>query len=175
MSRIEPVETSSNQRIKDIFEEIEKSFGMVSNVFRTYAHSEAVLDANWHKVKRVMLEGNLSRVVKETIAVAVSSDNGCDYCVTHHSMALRSLGVSAEQAEKLAGEPEDERFSARENALIALARAANGDHHAITDEQVQQVRDAGASSADIVEALAVMETFSGLNRFIDTAGVELES
>lgn len=38
------------------------------------------------------MEGNLPRKLKETIALLVSQDNGCDYCIEAHSENLRSLG-----------------------------------------------------------------------------------
>ena len=38
------------------------------------------LEANWNKVKAVMIEpGKLNRLTKEIIAVAVSAVNACDY------------------------------------------------------------------------------------------------
>lgn len=44
------------------------------------APNPACLDANWNKVKTVMIEpGRLDRLTKEIIAVAVSAVNACNY------------------------------------------------------------------------------------------------
>jgi len=172
MSRLQAIEHSDHPTIQKIFDEIHNAYGMVPNVFRTYAHNEAVLAANWLRVKRVMLEGVLQRRLKEAIAVVVSRDNGCDYCVRHHGAALQQLGLSSEQVEALSDADAPGNFDARDRALLGLARQANRDHRAVRDSQLEKARQAGASPAEIVEALAVMETFAGMNRFIETLDVE---
>lgn len=78
----------------EIYKEIKSAFGRILTLFKTYAHHPALLEANGHKVKRVMMEGSLSRKAKETIALLVSKDNGCNYCVTAHTGLLKAIGVS---------------------------------------------------------------------------------
>ena len=39
-----------------LFGEIEAAFGMVPNLFRTYAHHPPLLRANWEKVKKLAVE-----------------------------------------------------------------------------------------------------------------------
>jgi AhpD family alkylhydroperoxidase len=90
MSRITAPENHDDLKVEKIFREIEGAFGMVPNLFRTYAHFPPLLEANWNKVKAVMMGGTLSRKVKDSIAVLVSKDNGCDYCVAAHETALRA-------------------------------------------------------------------------------------
>ncbi len=44
------------------------------------AGKPSFLDANWEKVKAIMVEpGKLDRMTKESIAVAVSAVMGCEY------------------------------------------------------------------------------------------------
>ena len=69
-------------RVKDIYEEIQDTFGIdfVPNLYRVMAPNPAYLEANWTKVKAVMIESeHLDRLTKEIIAVAVSAVNSCDY------------------------------------------------------------------------------------------------
>ena len=60
MSRIVPV-PSPPQSVAATFQEIEKAFGGVPNLFKTYAHHPPLLRANWNKVKAVMMEGSLTQ------------------------------------------------------------------------------------------------------------------
>jgi len=81
MSRIQTIPSATPlEELTEIFQEIEGAFGMVPNLFRTYAHHPPLLKANWFKVKAVMMEGTLSLKLKQTIAVLVSKDNSCAYC-----------------------------------------------------------------------------------------------
>ena len=69
-------------KTKDIYEEIKTELGIdfVPNLYKVMASKPGVLEANWNKVKAVMVEpGKLDRLTKEIIAVAVSAVNACGY------------------------------------------------------------------------------------------------
>ncbi|MFQ5736563.1 MAG: carboxymuconolactone decarboxylase family protein [Thermodesulfobacteriota bacterium] len=157
-----------------ILKEIEAAFGMVPNLFKAYAHHPPVLEANWHKVKAVMMQGGLSRKLKETIAVAVSRDNGCTYCVSAHTAALKSIGVDDRELKAIEEDIDRTDFSVKEKALLDFARKANKAPLRITDAEFEALRASGATRAEIVEALGVMEVFTSFNKFLDSLQVELD-
>ena len=75
-------EEEATGKVKDIYEEIKGQLGIdfVPNLYRVMASKPDYLDANWNKLKAVMVEpGKLDRLTKEIIAVAVSAVNACDY------------------------------------------------------------------------------------------------
>lgn len=75
-------EDEATGRVKNIYEDIQNTFGIdfVPNLYKVMAPNPAYLEANWNKVKTVMIEpGKLDRLTKEIIAVAVSAVNACDY------------------------------------------------------------------------------------------------
>lgn len=159
--------------VKAILTEINQAFGRIPNLFLTYAHHPPLLEANWHKVKRVMMEGELSRKTKEAIALLVSQDNGCNYCVAAHTGAMQMIGVSDEEIEKISSRLQEADFTPLERALIEFARKSNSDPHRISDEEFQALKNVGAGDAQIIEALGVMEVFTAFNKFLDVLEVEL--
>ncbi|MDP1613152.1 MAG: carboxymuconolactone decarboxylase family protein [Sulfuritalea sp.] len=91
--------------VGEVFADIRKTFGMpfVPNLFKVMAHNPAYLKASWERVKVIMEPGLIDRKTKEMIAVAVSAVNGCDYCVSAHTAALKGMGVGdAELVELMA-------------------------------------------------------------------------
>ena len=75
-------EKEATGKVKDIYEEIKSRLGIdfVPNLYKVMAAKPDYLEANWNKVKTVMIKpGKLDRLTKEIIAVAVSAVNGCDY------------------------------------------------------------------------------------------------
>jgi uncharacterized peroxidase-related enzyme len=175
MSRIEAIPSANPpEDLTEIFREIEGAFGMVPNLFRTYACHPPLLKANWLKVKAVMMEGALSPKVKQTIAVLVSRDNSCSYCVAAHTAALMALGLTRGEIDALCEDLEQSDFSAKEKALITFARKANLAPLRIDDAEFTALRHAGASDAEIVEALGVMELFTAFNKFLDSLQVEVD-
>jgi AhpD family alkylhydroperoxidase len=100
----------------------------VNNFWRALAHDPALLKATWDRLQTVMAPGALEPMVKEMVYLAVSTVNGCGYCVHSHTAAAKSKGMTdAQHGELLAviamasqtnalvtalGVPVDERFMA---------------------------------------------------------------
>ncbi len=83
MASIEMVsEEESVGKVKAIYEEIKSQLEIdfVPNLYRVMASRPDYLEANWNKVKAIMVKpSKLDLMTKEIIAVAVSAVNGCDY------------------------------------------------------------------------------------------------
>ena len=75
-------EDEATGKVKQIYDEIRSQLGtdFVPNLYRAMAPKPGYLEANWNRVKAIMVqEGKLDRLTKEIIAVAVSAVNGCNY------------------------------------------------------------------------------------------------
>jgi len=75
-------EEEATGRVKEIYEDIKETLGIdfVPNMYRVMAPRPAFLEANWNRVKAVMASpGQLDRLTREIIAVAVSAVSGCRY------------------------------------------------------------------------------------------------
>ena len=75
-------EEDATGSVKEIYDDIKGQLGIdfVPNLYRVMALKPEYLEANWNKVKAVMVEeGKLDRKTKEIIAVAVSAVLGNDY------------------------------------------------------------------------------------------------
>jgi len=69
-------------KVREIYKEIMDSLGIdfVPNMYKLMAVKPDFLEANWNRVKVIMVEsGKLDRLTKEIIAVAVSATMGCEY------------------------------------------------------------------------------------------------
>jgi uncharacterized peroxidase-related enzyme len=173
VSRIRTLDVQhGSEDIAGILKEIHQAFGYVPNLFSTYAHHPPLLEANWNKVKRVMMEGILARKTKEAIALLVSQDNGCNYCVAAHTGALKMIGVADEEIERISSQLDAADFTPAERALVRFARKANSDPHRVSDEEFAALKVTGVTDAEIIEALGVMEVFTAFNKFLDVLQVE---
>lgn len=85
----------------------------VNNFWRALAHDPGLLKATWERLKEVMGPGTLDPLVKEMLYIAVSTANGCEYCVHSHTAAAKAKGMSAEQHGELL-------------AVIGMAMQTNG-------------------------------------------------
>ena len=75
-------EDEATGKVKEIFDEIKSQLEIdfVPNLYRVMASKPSFLEANWNKVKAIMIEkGKLDRLTKEIIAVTVSALLGSRY------------------------------------------------------------------------------------------------
>ncbi len=81
-----------------VFDEIRalRQTDYVNNFWRSLAHDPALLRATWERLKVVMAPGALDPLIKEMIYVAVSTANGCSYCVHSHTAAATAKGMTPE-------------------------------------------------------------------------------
>src|ERR1700730_12101103 len=74
------------------FDKCREKLGFVPNVLTAYAHDMAKLEAFAAFYNDLMLApSGLSSECPTMIAVAVSADNGCFYCLTAHGATVRQI------------------------------------------------------------------------------------
>jgi len=75
-------EEEATGKVKEIYADIKSRLAIdfVPNLYKVMASKPGYLEANWNKVKEVMIQpGKLDRLKKEIIAVTVSAVQGCEY------------------------------------------------------------------------------------------------
>ena len=82
-----------------VFDDIRRTRGTedINNFWRALAHDPVTLSATWDRLKHVMAPGALDPLVKEMLYIAVSTANGCDYCIHSHTAAARAKGMTPAQ------------------------------------------------------------------------------
>lgn len=89
-----------------VFEDIRatRKSDFVNNFWRALANDPAQLKRVWEQLKQVMMaDGEIPPLVREMIYIAVSTANGCSYCIHSHTAAARAKGMTdGQHAELLA-------------------------------------------------------------------------
>lgn len=70
------------------YAEIEKTWGMVPNVFKVMAESPVLMEGCW-ALEKLFAKGSFSRVEQEVVTMSVNVENDCRYCMAAHSVAAR--------------------------------------------------------------------------------------
>ncbi|TWG63597.1 carboxymuconolactone decarboxylase family protein [Aminobacter sp. J44] len=86
--------------VREVFDDIRKTrkSDFVNNFWRGLANDPVRLKAIWQQLKEVMVaEGSLDPLTKEMLYIAVSTANGCSYCVHSHAAAARAKGMTDQQ------------------------------------------------------------------------------
>ena len=153
-----------------LLDAVEKQLGVVPNMFRTVALSP-------HALKGYLsLSGALAKALdlktREGIALAVAQVNGCDYCLSAHSYLAANMAKV--DAAEIARNRHAGSADAKANAAIAFAAKVTQNRGQVTDADVQAVRDAGYTDAQIVEIVAVIAENVFTNLLNVVTGTEID-
>ena len=101
MSTTQPAANAEQDpRVRAVFDDIRATRGsdFINAFWRHLALDAALLESTWAEVKRTMVAPSaLDALTKELIYIAVSTANGCSYCVHSHTAAARAKGMTGAQ------------------------------------------------------------------------------
>jgi uncharacterized peroxidase-related enzyme len=170
-ARIAPVNRETAPAdARPFLDKLSGGFGRVPNLFATMGNSPAALGAYLAFVD-ALGKGSLSAREIELLNLHVSESNGCAYCVSAHSAVAAKNGLSRDE---IAGAREGRAASAREAALLALARRIVRTGGGGTGGELARAREAGLSDAEIVEAVAHVASKTFTNALAQIAGTEID-
>jgi uncharacterized peroxidase-related enzyme len=142
-----------------------EKIGFVPNVLVAYAHDDAKLRVFVDFYNDLMLgPSGLSKLEREMIAVAVSSENRCFYCLAAHGAAVRQLSGDPVLGELLAMNWRAADLSARHQAMLAFATKMTRESFAVGEADRQALREAGFAERDIWDIAAVAAFYNMSNR-----------
>jgi uncharacterized peroxidase-related enzyme len=84
------------EKIKPVFEGMEKKIGVVPNVFRAMAHNPEMLEA-FLALNATLPKTQLDGKLRELAYIKTSELNGCDYCLHHHRALGKKAGLTDRQ------------------------------------------------------------------------------
>lgn len=147
------------------FAKCEEKLGFVPNVLKAYVFDMAKLSAFVAMYNDLMLApSGLSKLEREMIAVAVSAQNHCYYCLVAHGAAVRQLSEDPPLGELLVMNYRAARLSKRERAMLDFAVKLTGEPWLVEEEDRARLRRAGFSERDIWDIAAVAGFFNMTNR-----------
>jgi uncharacterized peroxidase-related enzyme len=138
-----------------------KNIGFTPNMMATFAASPIAFNA-WATLFSSLSKA-LDAKTRDSIGLAVSEVNGCNYCLTVHSFT----------AEHMAKLPADEIILARKghandpkrDGAIQFARRVIETRGKVDDGDVKAVRDAGYTEANVIEIVTLVAMYSLTNFF----------
>jgi len=145
--------------VKEAFDEAKKQFGAVINLFKVSGNAPNVLKGILALNKEVSKSTELNNKLTEQVAMLTSALNRCDYCVNVHAKVGESIGLSHEDL-ILAMEGKANNIEAQ--ALLNFTNEVVRNRGLVTDETLQQARNAGFSDKALIETIGVIGVYTTL-------------
>jgi uncharacterized peroxidase-related enzyme len=155
------------------FEKCEEKLGFIPNVLIAYSHDMAKLESFAAFYNDLMLApSGLSKLEREMIAVVVSSENRCFYCLVAHGAAVRSLSGKPETGEALVMNHRAIPLEPRQRAMLDFAHKIAKSSAEITEADRQALRDVGFCDPDIWDIAAVASFYAMSNRMASATAMQ---
>ncbi|OEY65079.1 peroxidase-related enzyme [Marinobacter sp. X15-166B] len=159
-------------QLEDLPEDVRKYFdicmeklGMIPNVLTAYSQNLQQLDGFTRLYNELMLgDSELTKLEREMIAVVVSSENKCFYCLVAHGAAVRVLSGDPALGEHLVMNYRSAKLDKRQRAMLDFASHLTCSPATVADDQVQALRDAGFSDRGIWDLSNVIGFYNMSNR-----------
>jgi uncharacterized peroxidase-related enzyme len=162
-----PDQETLSEDILEYFNKCEEKLGLIPNVLRAYSVNPEKFRNFCAFYNHLMLDEettNISKLEREIIAVCVSSANRCYYCLVAHGHAVRQLSGDPELGEMLVMNYRVAELSQRHRTMLDFVWKLTLTPHDMSEDDRQELRDAGFSNQDIFDICDVAGFFNYTNR-----------
>lgn len=154
-----------------LLEAVKKQIGSAPNLFRVVANSPAALEG-YLALSGALAKGSLPAPTRERIALAVAQLNGCQYCLSAHSLMGRNLAKLSDaeiEANRRGGS-----LDAKADVAVRFAALLVRERGHVPDAAVRAVREAGYDDAQIVEIVQHVALNTWTNYLNEVARTEVD-
>lgn len=160
-----PARAELPEDLQALFAACDEKLGMIPNVVAAYSHDADQCRTFSRFYSALMFgESGLSVLEREMIAVVVSSQNHCFYCLTAHGAAVREYSGDPALGELMVMNFRAADLSPRHRAMLHFAAKLTLHCDEIDEPDRQALRDAGFSDKDIWDIANVTGFYNMTNR-----------
>ncbi|MDV4165968.1 carboxymuconolactone decarboxylase family protein [Rhizobium johnstonii] len=146
---------------KQTLDTFTRNIGFTPNMMAAFAQSPIAFNA-W-----ATLLGSLSKALdvktRDSIGLAVSEVNGCNYCLTVHSFTAEHMAKLL--ADDIILARKGHATDPKRDAAVQFARKVVETRGQVSDADLKEVQDVGYTDANIIEIIALVAMYSLTNFF----------
>mgnify|MGYP001111739154 FL=1 len=161
------------EQVESYLKVVEDKIGFIPNVLAAFAKFPKQFEGFTKLYNSLMLgESGLTKLEREMIAVTVSSENHCFYCLVAHGSAVRDLSNDPQLGERIAANFRSAELPRRQEELLSFAKKLTKDPSEIGEQERKKLRDVGYTDRDIWDISAIVGFFNMTNRL--ASAIEME-
>ncbi len=171
MSRLKAIDPSTaTGKAKELLDAVKGKLGIVPNMTKVMANSPAVLES-YLTFSGALGGGQLDAKTREELALLTAQENGCDYCLSAHSVIGKMVGLKPEEivASRSGG-----GNTPKATAALSFAKQVLETKGEITEANLTAARAAGFSDGEIAEIIAHVALNVFTNYFNKATEVEID-
>ena len=160
-------------QVKNYLEIVQQKLGFIPNVLAAFAKFPKQFEGFTKLYNALMLgESGLTKLEREMIAVTVSSENHCFYCLVAHGSAVRELSKDPQLGERIAANFKSAELPKKQEELLNFTKKLTKDPSEIGENDRKKLRDVGYTDRDIWDISAIVGLFNMTNRLASATEME---
>jgi len=168
-------------KLKQIYKKIKGPNNQIDNVLSIHSLRPHTLVGHMSLYKNILHHSNntFPNWFLEFLGTYTSYLNGCDYCYIHHFTGMKRFLNDDEKANDLKFHIENDSLikvlGYKELALSNYTKSLTFNASAITEDNIQKLRNLGISDGEILEVNQVVSYFNYANRTVLGLGVNTDN
>ena len=160
-------------QVKNYLVIVQQKLGFIPNVLAAFAKFPKQFEGFTKLYNALMLgESGLTKLEREMIAVTVSSENHCFYCLVAHGSAVRELSNDPQLGERIAANFRSAELPKKQEELLNFTKKLTKDPSEIGENDRKKLRDVGYTDRDIWDISAIVGLFNMTNRLASATEME---
>ena len=160
-------------QVKNYLEIVKQKLGFIPNVLAAFAKFPKQFEGFTKLYNALMLgESGLTKLEREMIAVTVSSENHCFYCLVAHGSAVRELSNDPQLGERIAANFRSAELPKKQEELLNFTKKLTKVPSEIVENDRKKLRDVGYTDRDIWDISAIVGLFNMTNRLASATEME---
>lgn len=139
---------------RQLLDQVQQGYGFIPSVYGIFAESPVATSTYIHITEQLKKNGALTPQEQQIVMIAVSEQNGCEYCVAAHSTVAGMAQVPQETIASLRdgslpGDP-------KQAALVRFAKSAVENRGWIPEADQQAFLNAGYTTRHVLDVLSII-------------------
>ena len=170
MPRISPISESTDAAVTAVLNDMKARRGRAPNAMATLAQSSAAFNG-YHVFKKALMKGGLTIRQREIVALVTAQENACQYCLSGHTEAAATVGLSSTDILNARTGKSD---NALDNAIATFALKVIQQRGLVDDADLVVAREAGVGDALMVEIVAnvALNTLTNYNNRLSETEID---
>ena len=166
-------ERDATGAVADYYAEQRKAWGFLPNYAGVFSHRPEVGNA-WTALNLTIRSG-MDRRRFELATIAAARTLRSTYCTAAHSKFLRDVCADEDSLHRIAGAPDGATLDVQDRLVYQFAAKVATDAASVTQSDIDQLRGAGLSDADIADVVFAAAARSFFTRVLDGLGAQLDA
>ena len=166
-------EKDGEDQVENYLNMVNEKIGFIPNVLAAFAKFPKQFEGFTKLYNSLMLgESGLTKLEREMIAVTVSSENHCFYCLVAHGSAVRELSNDPQLGERIAANFRSAELPEKQLELLNFTKKLTRDPSEISESDRIKLREVGYTDRDIWDISAIIGLFNMTNRLASATEME---